>query len=178
MVDSDPRPLPIEEQIKQDPRFSYILEVNPGFVDQLVLLFTAQEQDPNSKHSEFWTNYLDVYDAYMLAIRQVLSDPVEELSEEEWETHKESIREFLDEDIIEAISVSEVPGFFDEKDAINAENDIIVQPSGYFEHFKQVKRDYILNYPVAPLGYDFLITEAPEELIRLSQANKQTQEAS
>ena len=54
-----PQPIPLEEQLKQDPRFSYGIKLAPELTGCIVSLFSHKQEQPESKHSRFWLAYLE-----------------------------------------------------------------------------------------------------------------------
>ena len=148
-------PLTLEEQVKQDPRFSYLLELKPEFAGTLVELIKPHMENP-AKHSSFWLLFLDLYNFYVNAIRTKLSAPEEDMTEDEWETHRESVRKFLTEDISESTTISKVPGFFDDKEGIldPSREGVFTSPSNYSKAINEIDKQQILDY-------DYLFLEMP-----------------
>lgn len=64
MVDHDPRPLPIEEQVINDPRFTHLLPKDDYF-SIITSLYEALVTNPSDLHAQFWIEYMRVKSDYI-----------------------------------------------------------------------------------------------------------------
>lgn len=55
------QPLPVEEEIKHDPRFSYALGIKPELINPLKDAVLDQKENPENQHSKFWLTYLELW---------------------------------------------------------------------------------------------------------------------
>ena len=108
MVDGDPRPLPPEEQIKQDSRFSYILKVYPQFAPNVVGILKSQEEDPTGRHANFWVDYLSKYSTLCREFRRGLTIG----DEEQLGEHSEAVVEWLNLTVLPCMATTD-NSFFD-----------------------------------------------------------------
>lgn len=64
----NPQQLPIDEQIRQDPRFSRLLEISPEFVEPLAAAMTESEKEEYKSYSRFWLGYSQGYNRLVGAV--------------------------------------------------------------------------------------------------------------
>jgi len=60
-MEGSPQPIPLEEQLKQDPRFSYLLQVSPELTPTVAGLISKKPD----QHSAFWLAYLQCTNTYL-----------------------------------------------------------------------------------------------------------------
>lgn len=63
-----PQQLPFEEVLKQDPRFSRLLEVSPEFGQPLAAVITESEKEEYMSYSKFWLGYTEGYNRLVGAV--------------------------------------------------------------------------------------------------------------
>lgn len=64
----NPLQLPIEEQVRQDSRFSRLLEISPEFVEPLAAVVTESEKEEFGSYSSFWLGYTEGYNRLVGAV--------------------------------------------------------------------------------------------------------------
>lgn len=96
MVDKDPRPLPLEEQIKQDPRFSYLASIDLGFTNLISGLMREQSGNPVDLYPKVWLLLLEKYNKTL----GLIGSGMQEMNDKEGFTvHKNGISKFLTTEI-------------------------------------------------------------------------------
>lgn len=156
-----PRPLPLEEQIKQDLRFDYLLDISPEFINTLLPLFSAQQKDPKDLHSSFWITFSKKYNLLARGIRDELQG--EEVFQGEMEEHREAFKDWLNEDIADAINVSAKAGFFDEASPFNRLGFFDqTSPSNLLAGLNEMPDDLVMEYEPQ-------LTEIPGRVLECAQ---------
>ena len=94
-----PQEIPIEEQVKQDPKFAHLLKSNPEYCEKIVKLSEKKQQDSSDRHANFWLDYLSKYNTLVGGFCDVLdkNDP------EQQQSHSEAVVEWLNDFVQVAI---------------------------------------------------------------------------
>ena len=105
-----PQQLPLEEQVKQDPRFNNILLVNPPFLDTIANLVEKSEQNPNSIYPDFWIKYLTIFNA--MVIRDLGTKSGELNLGKRSGVNRRTVSSFMNSSLLGAMRASFHPDFF------------------------------------------------------------------
>lgn len=138
-----PQPLPLEEQLRQDSRFNYLTRLSPSLVNSLVPLVEVSNEDKDQLHPKFWLVFCERYNMLAKGIREEVQEELQyngqsldDIVEHEWE-----VANWLDEEVIQTIEVTRIPGFFTKK-----------SPGRLLSAVNQMNNEIIMEYEPLILG--------------------------
>ncbi|MDO8269923.1 MAG: hypothetical protein Q7T54_04610 [Candidatus Levybacteria bacterium] len=105
-----PQQIPLEERVKQDPRFNNILLVNPPFLGTISNLVETSEQNPSNIYPDFWIKYLTIFNA-MVARDLGTKNGDLNLAKSIGVT-RQTVSSYMNSSLLGAIRASSHPDFF------------------------------------------------------------------